>query len=324
MPQFDLEKLEELETRIVPLLHRRSVDVQEIYPMGSLGRGAHSSVFSLLINNEYYVLKYYTRPESFEREIANHRKLHNPPQILLSSRYNDNSLHGDILITKVPEGKEFSSDHLTAAIQNKLASHLIELHRVTRHRQVSVRLLEKRLARTRQAMLKVVGLVAPEKTKEMSAIYDQTETFLERHQSQLAVQKRLVHGDLWWGNIIVAKDDVYLVDWETIRSADYLEDIASLRVMIDHVRLEENRTFWKTKRQIEEADKFFWGIIKHYSNELPDPDIHQRLGFYLMLHSFLKLKSMLPFLDREVIRQRCHYLIEDTPKLWHAARKPYN
>src|SRR5260221_14145309 len=131
-PELNLDQLEQLESRVVPLLKRRGIEVQDIQPIGLLGKGQYSTVFSLLINNQYHVLKVYMDPASYTREMRNRKRLIWPSPIVLSSKRNENSLGYDIVITKVPEGEKFTSDFLLEWVMEKLADHLLELHRIRR------------------------------------------------------------------------------------------------------------------------------------------------------------------------------------------------
>src|SRR5437764_263431 len=129
---IDLEYgvLEELEARLGPELERRGIKVESLQPIGLLGRGINSSVFSLLINHRYHVIKLFHERASFTRELRNHRRLIWPPKILLTSRQADNSLGYDFIITEVPKGVSFNSEHLLEWVQARLGEHLLELHSV--------------------------------------------------------------------------------------------------------------------------------------------------------------------------------------------------
>ncbi len=306
----ELEQLEELERKLVPILERRGISVEAIQPIGLIGRGEHSSVFSLLINHQYYVLKNYTRPDSFLREIRNLKKLTKPPEVALTSRHYENSLGTDIIVTKVPIGQEFNSESLSSRVCEHLADHLMELHKIKRRRHADPAMLEKRLKRYRKPVLEMCGQILPEKSAALTEVIDNAEAYLKKYPRRFDVQKSLIHNDLWWGNVIIATDEVYLVDWETVKTADYLEDIACLRVMLDHVRLDDNGHFWEGKREISKANRFFDWLIEFYEEKF-DPNIKQRLYFYLVLVGCQKLKNYHVFLGDEQIRQRCVYLIED-------------
>lgn len=293
MPEYNLDQLEELETEIVPLLERRGIQVEAIQPIGLLGRGATSSVFSVLINHRYHVLKVCGTPANFDTELRNLRRLLWPPKVVLISRHFENSLGVDLMITEVPQGREMNSDDLSETIMNKLADQLLDLHRL-RRRLVDPGQVASRLDRLRAGALAAAAEFTPDLAPDITAVWAEAAAYLKKHQAHFAVKKSLIHGDLWWSNIIVSHDEVYLIDWESLATRDYLEDIARFRVMLDYFHLHEShqRSFWTTRRNPAAANRFVQGIINRYRTDLPDPGVDRRFKFYLALRGFIYLRDL--------------------------------
>jgi thiamine kinase-like enzyme len=101
----------------------------------------------------------------------------------------------------------------------------------------------------------------------------------------------LLHNDLWWDNIIVAADDVYLVDFESVKTGDYAEDLAFIRVMFDYYPQYYQRRFWHNERDEASANEFIDGIIRHYQREFDDPGLPERMQFYVALQALRRLSD---------------------------------
>lgn len=293
MINLDSGEIEDLEERLIPVLRRRNIEVESIKLIGLLGRGASSSVFSVLIDHKYHVLKLYYSHTSFLKEMRNRRRLIWPPKILLSSKQNENSLGYDLVITVVPEGISFNSTHLLDWVQMRLAEHLIELHRLRRKRMVSIVALRKALADVEYGAKKAAYDYGEGQYEVVNEVIEEAQQYLKASSSNLRVAGSLLHNDLWWDNIIIAKDDVYLVDWESMRVGDYAEDLAFMRVMLDFTPgYDSKRGFWKTIRDETVANRFFANIIEMYEHAFEDETLDERLRFYLVLQSLRRLSDM--------------------------------
>lgn len=293
MIELDFAWLENLEHKLLPLLKRRGIQVEQIQPIGIIGRGASSTVFSLLINHKYHVLKVYYSHTSYLREQRNRRRLIWPPRFVFSSHQNENKLGYDLVITEVPEGVSFNSEHLLDSIQEKMGRHLIELHRIKRSRKVSTAALHEALKDVENGSLKAAALYGPAGTEIVTNVMAEAAHFLNTLASVMRVENCVLHNDLWWDNIIVAKDDLYLIDWESMKSGDYAEDLAFGRVMMDYTApFYQNKSFWRTQRRPEVADKFWSGICDMYQEEFQDTTLPERIKFYLILQTLRKLSDM--------------------------------
>jgi hypothetical protein len=293
MNQPDYDVLEQLEHKLGPLLRRRGFPVEHLQPIGLIGRGASSSVFSLLINGKYHVLKLYYSHASFLREQRNRRRLMWPPRLVLASRQNENSLGYDLVITEVPKGESFNSDHLLDWVQDRLGRHLIELHRMRRSRKVTLSGLRQALADTEEGVMRAGDMYGPDGRARLTALMDEVRAWLARADGQMRVQTSVLHNDLWWDNIIVAHDDVYLIDWESMKLGDYAEDLAFGRVMVDYRPDQyQSRGFWRTARNPAVMDRFWCGIVDMYAHEFQDNTLPDRLRFYLMLQTFRRLSDL--------------------------------
>lgn len=317
LPQpINLDELEELERRLLPLLKRRGVIVEDMQPIGLIGRGQSSSVFSVVIDGQYHVLKVYTREGSYRNELRNRRRLIWPPEIVLQSRRRQNSLGLDLILTKVPEGRAFCSDDLLDWVAESLGQHLIELHHISRKRQVSAQQLIDRFTQTLPYVEAATQRHLPKRLHEVRALHEAVLDHIKSNRPAFRVTKSLVHGDLWWGNVIIAKDEVFLIDWETVGTADYLEDIAQLRIMLDYHQFKDvSEGFWRDERNTAAADRFFRILLDEYRYGFDDDEtIDIRLPFYLVLYAFWRI--YMKEKTGGVNKQSLTRLIDDALNLW--------
>jgi len=314
--ELDYNFLEELEHRLLPLLTRFGIAVEQIQPIGIIGRGASSTVFSLLINGKYHVLKVYYSHTSFLREQRNRRRLIWPPRIVLASRQNENSLGYDLVITEVPEGSSFNSDNLLDWVQEKMGRHLLELHRLRRSRKVTISSLRHALDDVEEGALKAGDIYGESGPGIISAVIDDVRIWLTQNSKIMRVGSSVLHNDLWWDNIIVAKDDVFLIDWESMKTGDYAEDLAFSRVMMDYTspHYRQNK-FWRTERNEAVADRFWGGIVEMYVHEFEDETLSERLKFYLVLQTLRRL-SDIAYSDLPPNIELLHIWIDQLPGFW--------
>lgn len=324
MNEPDYEVLEALESKLLPLLTRRGIVVEHIQPIGIIGRGASSTVFSLLINGKYHVLKLYYSHTSYLREQRNRRKLIWPPRIVLASRKNENSLGYDLVITEVPQGTSFNSEHLLDWVQERMGRHLIELHRLRRSRKVSTAGLLRALADVENGALKAGEMYGPGGAERIAGIIAEARAWLNHHQKTMRVVSSVLHNDLWWDNIIVAKDDVFLIDWESMKTGDYAEDLAFGRVMMDYVSPDNpQHKFWRIVRNEDVSNRYWSGIITMYQHEFDDESLPERLKFYLVLQTLRRL-SDIAYSDSPLNTVLLHIWIDQLPGFWEHGLEQLN
>jgi thiamine kinase-like enzyme len=318
-----LEQLEALGEHLAPLLERRGISVESITPIGLLGAGAQSSVFSILIDGRHHVLKAYQNSDSFDRELKNHRKLSQPPRVILTSRKDQNSMHLDLLLTAVPSGRTLNSSDLTDRVRDQLAEQLLHLHRLRRRQPVRVELQLARFHRVAGPALRQIEIVSPQQATAARAIMTGAETYFNKYRGHFVVKKTVLHGDLWWSNIIVTPEDVYLIDWENVKSGDVLEDLAKLRVLMDYAYHRPNSPrFWAGRRQPQRADWFIQGMADQHGRELPDPSIAIRLPFYLILAALTHIKNLYLMAQENwpVTAEETRWQIDNLHRFWNMTK----
>lgn len=317
MPEPSYDVLEEMEVRLVPLLRRHGIAVESIQPVGLIGRGASSSVFSLLIDGKYHVLKLYYSHYSFLREQRNRKRLIWPPKVLLSSGQNKNNLGYDVVVTEVPQGVSFNSTYLIDWVQERLGRHLMDLHRIHRARKVSTIRLRQSIADTENGAIRAAELIGNDAPQLVRGLLVEVPAWIASHKRVISVTASLLHSDLWWDNIIIAKDDVYLIDWESMTTGDYAEDLAYARVMMDYVPPFHGpgQLFWRSPRDAAAADRFWTGVVDMYKHEFEDYTLHSRLRVYLVLQILRRLSDAANS-DLEPNRDMLKNWLADLPGFW--------
>jgi aminoglycoside phosphotransferase (APT) family kinase protein len=311
------ESPEILQHKLTHTLQRHGVQVEALHLIGLLDHSARSSVFSALINHEYYVIKLYHIHANFVRDMRNYRRLTWPPPIFLSSKRSENSLDCDLVITRVPEGTSFTSANLLDWVRDRLGAHLVELHRSRRTRRVSVAGLHRSVGDTEAGALAAAEQYGGAEARQAtSAIIGQMHQFLNERATIMRIMPSLLHNDPWWDNVIVAKDDVYLIDWEWMSVGDYALDIAYARIMLFFRPVHDHaRGFWVTPRDEAAADRFFAGIAEAHRQEFNDQTVFERLRFYLALQILRRLSDYAAG-TFEDYPELLAYWVEHLPRFW--------
>ncbi len=282
--QYDLAALE---LKLVRILRKQGFVTNEIRLIGLLGQGNRGSVFALTLGGIYHVVKVYSSKDDLRAELKNLKKVIPKDRLLFWWEEQKYSPKVNFVVLEVPEGQELNSSNLTESRAEILAVRLAELHRIRYRQRVSATSLREKLERSIPAYLKHIELmgrdIAPYK-----AISDELVKAVRDNPEQFRVKKARIHGDLWWANIIVTKEDVYLVDWESLRRGDPAEDIAKLRVITYGHRSPQLPTFfWQSGDDTGKMPMLMKKILE-YSD---DPALIKRLQFYIAYQALRELAS---------------------------------
>jgi thiamine kinase-like enzyme len=93
----------------------------------------------------------------------------------------------------------------------------------------------------------------------------------------------VIHGDLWWDNILVSDGRIKIVDWLELNERDYCCDLAQLKLgALDELL------------DARESQYYFGRILNAYEEEFEDDSIRERMRYYLPL-MYLEESFYLPF-----------------------------
>ena len=273
--------LRQLELELIDLLKGQGLPVEEIRLIGLLGKGTRASVFSVLIDGVYHIVKVYQSSETMRAELRNLKKVISKQQFFFSweERFDNRKLN--LVILEVPEGSELNSGLINQTTADRLADRLAELHMIRYRQRVSLTSLREQLERYSQPYLAHIRLMGRE-VGQYQTILDQLHHTLDANEELFRTRKVRIHGDLWWPNVIVAREDVYLVDWESMRRGDAAEDIAKLRIIVYGPRnLSVPTFFWQSSADGSQLSLLIKTIVERHHELAGDDRLIKRLTFYL-------------------------------------------
>ncbi len=282
-------ELPDLELELISLLKGQGLPVEEIRLIGLLGKGTKATVFSVLIDGVYHVLKVYDSKESLKAELKHLRKMIPKSRLLFvwQGQLDQSSLN--LALIEVPEGRELTSDLVTPEVAGRLADRLSELHRIRYRQKVSVSALVEQLNRSEKPVLEMIDFMERDRTAYI-ALIKRLKGTLSTQADRFRINKVRIHGDLWWPNVIVSEEDVYLVDWESVRRGEPAEDIGKLRLICYLSRNDAVPAFfWKTASDGPKLALLVQQITERHQALTRDQDLVNRLKFYLPFFSLREL-----------------------------------
>lgn len=286
---FTSDQIIQLELDLVQALTGQGLAPEEIRLIGVKGSGYHGTVFSVMIDGLHHVLKVYLEEKAFDRETKHLHQVIPSGRFLFVWRASENRFAYNIVIIEVPDGNEMRPATFTMDTTAVLAQRLVALHSLRSRRRVSAKSLKLRFEEVQPAAVahatEYGDLISPSEVQEVIELAKQ---YLRENKDKFRVRKSRTHGDLWWSNIIVAAEDIYLVDWEWLQLADYCEDLAKMRILFNFVRRVEPITFFDAGSiQSDEIDAKMSIMLKIYRQHFSDPIIKSRYGFYCLLYGLL-------------------------------------
>lgn len=297
------EQLVQLEIDLIEIMRRQGMNIEEIKLIGLKGSGDFSSVFTVMINGVHHTLKVYRLEESFQREIKKLRRQIPRDRLLFVWPASSNRFNYFIVVTEVPEGHQLSEQTLTSLTSERLGNCLINLHslRYGKRRRVSVAGIQRLFDEAREDAVAHGELFPEIGGARINQVIDAAKEYVDRHPKMFRVQQSRTHNDLWWANIIVAQEDVYLIDWENLGRDDYTRDLAFFRIMTFYERSISPVSMWDGDPDIPALDSFWKPILDRYPEEFGDETFWQRYGLYALQWAMLNF-SRAYYGDRRGVR----------------------
>ncbi len=284
--------LSQLELELIELLQAQGLPVEEIRLVGLLGKGNRAIVFSVMIDGVYHVLKVYGSSELMHAELRNLRKVIPKQRFFFSWQEGLGRSKLNIVILEVPEGSELNSSLINQTTADRLADRLAELHVIRYRQRVSLTGLREQLERYSQPFLAHIKLMGRD-AATYEAILERLRQLLTADEQLFRTRKVRIHGDLWWPNIIVAREDVYLIDWESMRRGDAAEDLAKLRIFVYGPRTFSGPSFfWKSSDDRLKLSSLIKTIVERHNQQVGDDRLTKRLAFYLPFFCIQELWSL--------------------------------
>jgi thiamine kinase-like enzyme len=262
--------------------------IEEIKLIGLKGSGDFSSVFSVIINGVHHVLKVYRLEESFRREIRHLRRQIPKDRFFFVWSAKRNRFNFFITVIEVPDGHSLSERMLTPIVSERLGNVLVGLHSLQyAKRRVSISDVKNLLEEVRPWAVEHGGLFPSLGEARIDEVIGSAENYLDRHAKKFRVRRSRTHNDLWWANVIVAEEDVYLIDWENLGRDDYARDLAFFRIMAYYERSVSPVTMWDGEPDDTLLEAFMKPILDRYPQQFDDDFFWQRYGFYALHWSMM-------------------------------------
>ncbi|HSX01371.1 MAG TPA: phosphotransferase [Candidatus Saccharimonas sp.] len=284
---FTPDQLVQLELDLIAILRAQGMLIEEIKLIGLKGAGDSSTVFAVLIDDVHHVLKVYRSKEAYTREIKHLRRQIPHDRFLFVWPARKNRFNYSIVVIEVPDGLQMHERMLTPLVAEQLGDTLITLHSLQYKKHVTVPEITRYFEEARSWATKHGELFPELGRARVAAAIDSGIAYTHRHAKQLRVPKSRTHNDLWWANVIVAEEDVYLIDWENLGRDDYCKDLAFFRIMTNYERTAAPVSMWDEDVDNNLIDTFMDPILERYENTFEDEFFWQRYGLYALQQASL-------------------------------------
>ncbi len=254
--------------------------------------GYNSIVYVVSVDGKHYAVKMYDPRFNGTRVCLQERnnvlKAQNyiadvVPKVFLCSRHTENGFDREILVMERVVGVHLSKEIFNDRVFEKLMWVLKRLHKpVTNSNSENTEL--KRLDNCRRLIMNFLKEKQSIDQLEASKHLDALKNYYSTKKNIFRTPKKvMIHGDLWWDNILVNNGEIKIVDWMESSEHDYCRDLAQFKIGV----LDELVDVNQTKYYLEE-------ILDSYKEEFQDESIYERMKFYTPL-MYLEESFYLPF-----------------------------
>lgn len=263
----------------------RSVEILQEIDIGYL-----STVYLVSVDGNYYAVKMYneryngTKVLLTEQKHIMNARMSIPeavPQVIFYSSSTKNEFNREILVMEKAFGIHLTKDIFNEQVFEELINVLKKLHSSKVNSRPNIDEIE-RIDNYRKLILQFLKkeeIISQERfSNHLEALRDY---YLEKNK--LFNQKTIIHGDLWWDNILVDKGQIKIVDWLESSEQDYCRDLAQLKIGTLNELLD-----------INESQRFFEKILNAYKDKFKDETIFERVRYYLPL-LYLEEAFYIPF-----------------------------
>jgi thiamine kinase-like enzyme len=255
--------------------------------------GYLSSVYLISVNGKIYAIKMYDKryneTEVCLKEIDNIMKARKSipdalPNVFFYSKHTENDFNREILVMERVLGVPLSKEVFNEQVFEELINVLKKLHltRTNNKREINEIKRIDNCKKVIQHFLKEKNIeeISRERiTKHLDAL----KNYYNDKKDKFRIQKTMIHGDLWWDNILVNNGKIKIIDWLESSEQDYCRDLAQLNIGTLNEVLDTN-----------ESQYFFQKILNVYKEEFSDKTIFERIRFYVSL-MYLEESFYLPF-----------------------------
>ncbi len=250
--------------------------------------GYLSLVYILSVNGRDYSVKMYHQRYNGSNLCVKERdniikvSLDAAPKVIFYSKHIENEFNREILVMEKVDGVPITKE----VFNDRVFVELIEVLKRLHARRLNKKLWTidgKRVHNCRKVMMPFLRDRKVISQKRVTQHLDALENYYFENRDLFKVQKRMIHGDLWWDNILVNDGKVKIVDWLDFDEDDYCRDLAQLKIgTLDEVL------------DVRRSEEYFMKILNIYRREFDDETIHERMRYFLPL-MYLEESFYLPF-----------------------------
>lgn len=274
----------------VNLFNKKVNNPQDLEVLQEIDIGYLSTVYIVLVDGNYYAVKMYngrfngTKALLTEQKHIIKARISIPeavPQVIFYSPYTKNEFHREILVMEKAFGIPLNKNVFNEQVFEELVNVLKRLHGSKISSRSDIDEI-KRLDNYRKLILQFLKkdeIISQERfSNHLDALRDY---YLEK--KALFNQKMIIHGDLWWDNILVDNGRIKIIDWLESSEQDYCRDLAQLKIGTLNEVLD-----------INESHRFFEKMLNSYKEKFEDETIFERVRYYLPL-LYLEEAFYIPF-----------------------------
>jgi len=263
----------------------RSVEILQEIDVGYL-----STVYLVSVDGNYYAVKMYNTRYNGTKVLLTEQKhimkaiISIPeavPQVVFCSPYTKNEFHREILVMEKAFGIPLNKEVFNEQVFEELVNVLKRLHGSRVNSEPDIDEIE-RIDNCRKLILQFLKedeIISQERfSNHLDALRDY---YLEK--KEIFNQKTMIHGDLWWDNILVDNGRIKIIDWLESSEQDYCHDLAQLKIGTLNEILD-----------INESQRFFEKILNAYKEKFEDETIFERVQYYLSL-LYIEESFYIPF-----------------------------
>ena len=275
----------------VDLFAKKIENPKNVDILQEIDTGYNSVVYLISINGKQYAAKMfnerYNGTKAGQEERNNIMKARDSipdavPKVIFCSNHTDNEFDREILVMEKAMGVPLNKNAFNEQVFAELTNVLERLHNTRTDNRQEINEIERisDCKKTIMQFLKEDQIIPQERA---SNHLDALRTYYKEKKRIFSFRKAIIHGDVWWDNILVDKKKIKIVDWLESREQDYCRDLAQLKIGTLNEILDTNKSQY-----------FFDKILNAYNAEFEDKTIFERIRYYLPL-MYLEESFYLPF-----------------------------
>lgn len=256
-----------------------------------INTGYNSRVHLVSVDGrEYAVKKYHKRHNGSKACIAEKNRIlkarkaipNAVPNVVLASEHTENKFDREILVMERANGEPLNGTTFNQQVFEELVNILKRLHSTRTKGEQRISGLE-RLGICRSEIMRFLERKEVIPKERVSKHLHALERYYNRKRDIFTGTRTLIHGDLWWDNILVDNGKITIVDWLESSEQNYDYDLAQLKIGTFDEILDSKKSRY-----------FFDRVLEAYKEEFEDEYLHDKMQYYLPL-MYLEESFYMPF-----------------------------